>query len=307
MLLSDRKKDIYSTTQNATLCQTGCELESYNSTSKKAKCNCDVTSNNDITTLKVDNLFNKKEIAKSFYDTLANSNFLVMKCYKKILDFKLIFKNYGEIIMTTLILIFLVMMIIYFILGTKKVHSYLVSILKWNSQNGKKNNFDEESAVESENKKISEVFNKQKKVNKQSNQTKKIRFTNLNIPPKKRKLESEIGNYPTSKNKNKKLKNSKFLPTASDIKDINQTNSENINYKNKIRNKKYKKKVKEEMILDSNKGADTKKNIKEIEDLKRKEYNKDNFNKIKIENMTENELEDLDYELAIKYDKRTFL
>ena len=307
ILLSDRKKDIYSTTQNATLCQTGCELESYNSTSKKAKCNCDVTSNNDITTLKVDNLFNKKEIAKSFYDTLANSNFLVMKCYKKILDFKLIFKNYGEIIMTTLILIFLVMMIIYFILGTKKVHSYLVSILKWNSQNGKKNNFDKESAVESENKKISEVFNKQNKVNKQSNQTKKIRFTNLNIPPKKRKLESEIGNYPTSKNKNKKLKNSKFLPTASDIKDINQTNSENINYKNKIRNKKYKKKVKEEMILDSNKGADTKKNIKEIEDLKRKEYNKDNFNKIKIENMTENELEDLDYELAIKYDKRTFL
>ena len=62
-----------------------------------------------------------------------------MKCYKKILDFKLIFKNYGEIIMTILILIFLVMMIIYFILGTKKVHSYLVSILKWNSQNGKKN------------------------------------------------------------------------------------------------------------------------------------------------------------------------
>ena len=30
MLLSDRKTDIYSNIQNQTFCQTGCELESYN-------------------------------------------------------------------------------------------------------------------------------------------------------------------------------------------------------------------------------------------------------------------------------------
>ena len=75
MLLSDRKTDIYASTQNQIMCQTGCELESYNITSKKAKCNCDIQTTTTISTLKIDNLFKKKEVAKSFYDTLENLNF----------------------------------------------------------------------------------------------------------------------------------------------------------------------------------------------------------------------------------------
>ena len=141
MLLSDRKADIYSNTQNTTICQTDCELESYNSTTKKAKCNCEVATTSTISSLNIDNLFNKKEIAKSFYDTLANSNFLVMKCYKLVMDFSLIFKNYGEIIMTILTFIFLIMMLIYFILGNKKIHHYLITILKLNAKNGPNKNY----------------------------------------------------------------------------------------------------------------------------------------------------------------------
>ena len=42
MLLSDRKKDIYSLSEDVSMCQTGCILESYNSQTKKAKCNCNI-------------------------------------------------------------------------------------------------------------------------------------------------------------------------------------------------------------------------------------------------------------------------
>jgi hypothetical protein len=130
MILSDRKHDIYSTTQNQTICQKDCLLESYNVTSKKAKCNCNIVTKHTINSLNVDNLFDKKEIAKSFYDTLANSNFQVMKCFKLILDFSNFFMNYGQIVMTISVFIFIIMMIIYFILGNKKINQYLESIIK---------------------------------------------------------------------------------------------------------------------------------------------------------------------------------
>ena len=43
MLLSDRKKDIYTLAQNQSICQSGCKIESYNLTTGKAKCNCDIS------------------------------------------------------------------------------------------------------------------------------------------------------------------------------------------------------------------------------------------------------------------------
>ena len=100
------------------MCQTGCELESYNSTSKKAKCNCSIKEET-ISNLNIDDLFDKKKISESFYKTLSNSNFQVLKCYKLIIDFSLILKNYGEVFMTIFFLIFIILMIIYCINGQK--------------------------------------------------------------------------------------------------------------------------------------------------------------------------------------------
>ncbi len=42
MTLEDRKKEIYSTSGNKTMCQSGCIFESFNLTTRKSKCNCDV-------------------------------------------------------------------------------------------------------------------------------------------------------------------------------------------------------------------------------------------------------------------------
>ena len=47
--------------------------------------------------LDIDNLFNKKSIGKSFYSTLANSNFRVLKCYNLAFDPSIFSKNYGKI------------------------------------------------------------------------------------------------------------------------------------------------------------------------------------------------------------------
>ena len=82
ILLSDRKKDIY---QSQSMCQIGCEFQNYNSTTKKAKCDCSVISKT-IEDVHTDNLFDNKEISRSFYQTLSNSNFRVLKCYKLVFN-----------------------------------------------------------------------------------------------------------------------------------------------------------------------------------------------------------------------------
>ena len=293
MLLSDRKKDIYSNTQNTSLCQTDCELESYNVTNKKAKCNCDIVSTSVITSLKIDNLFNKKEIARSFYETLANSNFLVMKCYKLVFDFSSIFKNYGEIIMTILTLIFLVTMIIYFILGNKKIQQYLITILKWNSKlyPNKNYKFDAESeAVSEDNKKNFEN-------NKKTKKGKKIRFKNDHEPPKKTKKKVEL----LSEFNNNFQKNNVTTKIVNSTNDLKQVKSEGV------KKNKYKSKMRDEKIKNyMNKNYKTKKYVKETEENNNKDILETSYKGIKKKNFTDKELDELKYELAIIYDQRTF-
>ena len=292
ILLSDRKSDIYSNIQNTSICQTECELESYNVTNKKAKCNCDVVDNSEITTLKIDHLFNKKEIAKSFYNTLKNSNFLVMKCYKLVFDSSLFSKNYGQIILTILIIIFLVMMIIYFILGTRKIHQYLVNILKLKSKNGsnKKKRYDTEKNY------IKIVKDKDQNKNK-IKKGKKKRLKTYNQPPKKIKKNVKF----SKENSRNYKKNKTFSKLSKSTNDLNPMKSEEIK---KSKNKK--KKMNDVIEQNSNKDYTSKKTFNHDEKINKKDILEMINNDTTKKNFTDTELNHLEYELAIIFDKRTF-
>ena len=58
----------------------------YNSTIKKAKCECEVQVKETITNKT--NINYKKELILKFYTTLTNSNFLILKCYKLVFSLK---------------------------------------------------------------------------------------------------------------------------------------------------------------------------------------------------------------------------
>ena len=150
MILSDRKKDIYGATSDMTMCQTGCTLESYNSTTKKAKCNCDISStSHPIINVDIDSLFDKNEIKSSFYETLSNSNFHVLKCYKKVFSSKFI-KNIGGIFMTLISIAFLIFNSLSLVLHQKVINNYIMKIINLRDNNiasnepqiEYKNNFD---------------------------------------------------------------------------------------------------------------------------------------------------------------------
>ena len=148
MILSDRKKEIYSAVENISMCQTGCEFESYNKTTKKAKCNCEVQTNSIETDVsKID--FSAAAVASSFISTLKNSNFLVMKCYKLAIDITNLLKNKGRIIMTLIYFLYLIALVVYIIKDRNKIKTYINTILKSkvNDNNLSKDNINSKNEI----------------------------------------------------------------------------------------------------------------------------------------------------------------
>ena len=189
MTLEDRKKEIFGQSGNVTMCQIGCEFKSYNKTTKKAKCDCDVQIQSTETNItKID--FSPKDIASSFLNTLTNSNFLVLKCYKLAFNFENILKNKGRIIMSIIFISFIILIIIYLIKDKKKIKEYITNIIK--------NRMTFNTQKKPNNKMKTNSKQKSKKDNKKNIEKKKSKFA------KSKKEKKNANNQNNKKNENKK-------------------------------------------------------------------------------------------------------
>ena len=384
MLLEDRKNEIYSITSNISMCQTGCEFESYNKTTKKAKCNCDAQTN--ITETDITKITFENSVASSFLSTLTNSNFQVMKCLKLALNFSNILENKGRLIMTIIVVTFIALLLVYAIKDRKKINHYIQGIIKKKMKfynNNKKKDKDKEKGKD----KIDSNNNKDNKSKKEriNTQEGKNKIKDINIykkkntknskkdkikkcaPPQKKKNKDKKDkndrndkkdkhNKKDKKNKSDKYsKNDKNNKKDKNNKDKNDKNKENISFKNKNRNNTNYVNSNNNLYTVTNKNlkdininilpinlnyGKIQKKIEKKKETKNKNKNinkkKININKItssidifkrhsisteketknlnpnsKIEkeiykNLNDQELNTLEYEFAIKFDKRTY-
>ena len=375
ILLYDRRKDIYQSTINISLCQDGCDFQSYNAITKKAKCDCLIQTSNintDISKLK----FDKNEMIDHFYETLDNSNFRVLICYKLVFNLKVFKKNIGCIFMTILLFLFEILIIIYIIIGSKKINEFIQIIIKnkyFKTDNNNYNNNLNNYIIEFEDKnnnsnnsnnnnetKVKKII-KRKKL-KEKNQiirkkeskdtvifrnilylegirnAKKKASVNMKIktkgaPPKRRysiknKYNEELNldsqfkknkkkcNDIQSQENNENLDNSKSAFESKEIK--NKFKNKDLDIYNEFNDKKNDLKSisksrrvtailsprKNNMIINQQKQNDLNnyKKKKKKTNLDKKEKQKENLNNLNIE-----ELNNLEYEKAIKVDKRTYL
>ena len=228
VLLSDRYEDIYTPINNMYICQSDCQFISYNITAKKAVCHCKVQQEETITSLK-DISFNKNNIVDAFVGALKNSNILVLKCYKLLLNFSKLILNYGFIIMSIILLLNLILMIIYCIKGKNKISELIryfiknkfealniskknqnnkknknniINIKKWNNKqkiNNKKtsNIFGNNIKKEENNKTIKDLIsNKEKNIRKKKSTHKKL---NKNKIKNRRNSNRTKNNFPPKK------------------------------------------------------------------------------------------------------------
>ena len=344
----DRQNEIYTNMKDYSICQKNCTFLYYNSTNKKSKCDCKVQIEETIIDTKLINF--KDELIGSFYITLKNSNFLVLKCFKLTFSIKGQTHNIGSYVMSILFLILIFFIIIHYVTSNKKLKNIMKDIIlrKKNLNNieglyikkGEKLKFNKVFDTEI----MDKIENKDKNKNKKKAKKQRIKIENniFKTSPKKsernkvKRLKIKNGPPPKRKNFDKINKRSSFII-------MNRSNSKNkiIDLVSKDEEKKfgYTDKCLKKIIV--KKGKDKKKNKKSKFDNisfndtkinnknifspkkfvrysssglikeKKKKYNNKNLDKINkknntIENYNNQELNDLNYNLAIDLDKRTY-
>ena len=264
VLLSDRRNSLY---YYNSLCQENCQFVFYNSTTKKSICECSVQEEETITDIN-EIEFNKTLLINSFYTTLSNSNFKVLKCFKLVLSLKGQINNMGSYILILISLTIIILMIIYYIYDYKKINEFILKILKMKN--------------DPEQKKV--IFNK--KIEK--NEDKSIEKKNINEIESFEEIMKKQ-HYPPKRKKIKKKSTKKG--SSHDIRNILIKSPNEDNYIINEENK-------EKKMLNINKSKITtnKLNIDKILKIE------DNNNEL----LNEQELNNLEYENALKYDKRDF-
>jgi hypothetical protein len=308
MLIEDRKKNMYSTTGNINMCQSGCNFVSYNTTTKKSVCDCEVqteTVTDDISNIE----FSTKQLASEFLGTIKNSNFRVLKCYKLAIDTKKIFKNIGRIIMTLFFVIYLISLFCYIIKERKKIDTFINLIIK-SKENSSIFNFGEKSEKikikSKDNKKEKEKKSNSKKKDNAKTKSKSKTKTEQKKKSKtksKSKPKNKGKNFPPRKrsaNKNKNRKKNDLINSTKRTINTNSPMSKSSDDKKisiniyPISNVKLKKTEKNKIYDIKGEKSDTKMNNK-------KTKKKENY-----ENLNDEELNSLEYNIAVFVDKRTY-
>ena len=290
MILEDRKKEVFEIKGNISLCQKGCKIKDFNSTTQEIKCKCSPQIN-EIEALSTysDDKFIVEILKDRIFTTITNSHISVLKCYKLAFEIKNILKNIGRIIMTIIVVLSFIFLFIFFFIDFKKIDTLLLSILNnkkySNNQKRKRKN------------KIYKNRSSKKRILNIKNQIEKNDFG----PPKRTNLTTE------KKSKTIILNNSQNDINVRDISNVslnkkreikefkkniinNKTNINIIKIKN-LHIKKYRKKKKQNSVEKNN-----------ISIHKGYLQNKSFFNN----NLKDQELNELKYESAIELDKRSF-
>ena len=286
MTLSSRKTIIYDSIKDIYLCQDGCEFESFDTLTSKANCSCQVQETETVTDVSQIS-FDKSEFFDSFYSTLYNSNFRVLKCMKLTFSLTGMKKNYGSYTMSTLLGLFIAFIIVHLIKGQKRVIHIINHILKMKGILGGKNSIQETKNVD---------------VKEESHGIKKIG---------RRKSHKKHTHQPRSYTSKKNLvghKDEKIEELQAPLK--KRSSKKNITEKNK-RNVKI-----NEIFVNTNDEMN-KKTIEPQDESKKEddgyhshhqhhhhEKSKEIFDN--YHDLTDEEMNSLDYDIAILVDKRTF-
>ena len=275
LTLSERKNNYIN--NNLALCEENCYLEEYNENIERAKCSCKTKTEfvNKIS----ENTLNKEELLKAFTDFNNIFNIKVLECMNLIFSIKAFKENYANIILIFIIALYFICLIIFIFKSYKNEINFYVNMIIYFTFfpfNILKNTINTQTSKyhEKNNLKENEIINK--------------KFNNKN---KKLMIKPPLFNIILEANKKSLIK----------FKQANKIRKKRAKYMIKFKKKIINKKKLEE-------------NIKEK--CRKYNINYDNIDKlnknqiyelyIKFYSKTDNELNDLSYQSALKYDKRTY-
>ena len=302
LTLSDRKNNYIN--NNMAICEENCNLEEYNNNIGKAICSCKTKTAfvNKIS----ENVLDKESFLKNFADFNNIFNIKVLKCTYLIFTIKALKENFPNIILITIIAFYIICLLL-FLCNYKNEINFYIDIIIYFSISPIKIFY----IIKKKKNKDKEKYLSLKTNNDTINNTDNI-YNIFNI--KNIKFKKKIKEI-------KKLEKEKIKKINKDKKIIKEVSSSKLisNSKNII-SKKIKDSIKVKGISKF-KSMNSKNNIKKLIEIEEKKNEKYSFiikdfkklseNKIyeifkKLYTKTDNELNDLTYTGALKYDHRTY-
>ena len=281
IILDDRRNEFID--NNLSLCESNCDYNGYIFDSKKAECECLVKKEMPLIT----NIpINKKSLLNSFKDIQKEMNLKVMKCYRTLFSKEGIKANFGFYIMLIIIVIEICSLIYFIYNGYNLLYikiqnlAKLIHELSIMNENNNNNIFEAKPELNKNDKTIT-FKNSSKNIITSDNKSL--------IPNRHKKIKKKI-----IKKKIKIYKNPKKNHISSNQISIENIKSNDNIFPSKeevnknINNQKRKSKT----IIKNNNNANNTNTIEEI----------DNYNKYH----NDYEINNLDYQDALKYDKRTY-
>ena len=266
LTLSERKHNYIN--NNLTICEEDCNLEQYNETIRKAKCSCKVKAEfvNKIS----ENVLSKENLLKNFVDFNNIFNIKILKCLYLILTIKVFKDNYANDILSAIVALYFIILIIFICKGYKDEIKFYIDIIVYFTLFPNK---------------ILSILSKREKKEKKQIPLRLNKYHKFNIY-KIINVQNSQGILLNSKNKFIK-KGVISNPIKKNI-NLNFTKRKSVNIK------------KSNKIILNDKAP---KRFNKFETLKEVELYK--LYK-KVYTKTDNELNDLSYKDALKYDKRTY-
>ena len=272
--LQDRIKTYY---PNITLCDQGCTSKGVNLTSMESICECkfnDIMSNE----LIEGNALIESTLGE-ITDMVSSSNLLVLKCYKNALDKENILKNSGGFIILTIFLFELVFTLVFIIYDMARIRKYLYNLTEYFM-----------------------IYNNN--LNKNNSNTLLTDKKKVKAPPKKKGNKSTkiVNNIINTTKKNRKLYSAKNIYNDDNIsKSLSNVKSEEMalaRRKTSVHSKKTKLPLKSKNLNINNKN--------ESNSLTNLAKAKNTLGGLDMEEYLKPDLDDMEYDDAIKLDKREF-
>ncbi len=274
---------------NMSLCESNCDYTYYNSTTKKAICNCKVKNNiGSVSAIK-----QSKDLLLTSFSNLKNSiNLEIMKCYKTLFTKEGLMKNFGSYILLFILFIQIISFFIFISKGYNVIYNLVNNLTKLTSE-----------IKENKNKSKNNIKNKntKRKTNININIAGNIYCTHL----KKKSIRSRIKSKSQSPKKakktnkhnpNKKSKNRNSNKFGNDYLNSKNNTHSKLNLKYSEKRKYIKKSSKRFSLIKS----DNNNNDIRINDQQARLQ-------LKFLNYNDYEINNLEYEQALLLDKRTYV
>ena len=278
---------------NYSLCEDGCKYNGYDFKTKKASCEC-------LTKVKLPMIseikIDKEKLKKNFIDIKSLININIMKCYKKLFTREGLISNTGSYILLSILFIYIISSNLFFIIEYDIIYDKIKAIIKFKKQKNidSMNNFihndvKQEINIFEKNNNIN-IIGKQKKIYKKKKKKKRIKTDNnniYNIVKINDLMKNNIKNAPPS-NKGR-LKSQTFYSKKLENSHFDSINSKlNINIS----------------------GSNISGNVINIKDIKDEQFNNIDLKKQNLDsnviNYNDYELNNMKYNDALSYDKRTY-